>query len=159
MRPSFVLLTLLTAGTALAKPAKLSRHPRSGQLAEIAFSERSAKVSVDDNQAIGELAGWAIENPSGLIVLDGHAAPGEPDAVMLSMHRAEAVRDELVGLGVDPNSVVVAAFGGAGALSQTDRRVVAWGTLNDVDAVMTRLEKSGAVAVEHGVTARPQVAR
>jgi hypothetical protein len=78
---------------------------------------------------------------------------------MLSMHRAEAVRDELVVLGVDPDSVVVAAFGDAGARSRTDRRVIAWGTLNSVDTVMTRLESAGAVAVEHGVTARPQVAR
>ena len=145
--------TVLAAGPVLAAPAKMSRHPRTGELGEISFPEQSARLSLDDNQKLGEIAGWATENPAGLIVLDGHSAPNEPDGVRLSMLRAEAVRDRLVSLGIDSDRVVVAAFGTRGATAT--RRVVAWGTREDADTVMSRLEDRGATAVERGGVSRP----
>ncbi len=145
--------TVLAAGPAAAEPARMSRHPRAGELGEITFPEQSARLSVDNNQRLGEIAGWATENPGCLIVLDGHSAPNEPDGVRLSMLRAEAVRDQLVSLGIDADRVVVAAFGPRGATAT--RRVVAWGTREDPDTVMSRLEDRGATAVERGGTSRP----
>jgi outer membrane protein OmpA-like peptidoglycan-associated protein len=146
---------LLAAATANASPPNLSQHPRVGELTEIEFSIGSAQVSVDNNQRIGQVAGWAQQNPDGLIVLDGHADTTGDSAqnVELSVRRATAVRDELVSLHVDPERIIVAAFGDTGpqrAKIAENRRVTVWGTREGLDAVLTRLEAMHARVVAAG---------
>ncbi|MGE5185088.1 MAG: OmpA family protein [Acidobacteriota bacterium] len=147
-----LLPMLLAAGTASAEPEQMSQHPRVGELAEITFSDRSARLTVDNNQQIGQLAGWARENPDGLLVLDGHSARTEQDGIQLSQKRAEAVRDELVALGVDPSQLVVAAFGNTGPHHGANRRVIVWGTHDQLAVVLTRLEDTGARDIEPGTS-------
>lgn len=157
-----LLTMLLAAGTASAGPGQKSQHPRVGELAEISFSARSARVSVDNNEHLGEIAGWARDNPDGLIVLDGHAGRDERDAVRLSQRRAEAVRDELVAIGVDPDQVVIAAFGDEGPRHGANRRVIVWGTHDQLATVLTRLETAGVRDIEpgsHDTGRRPEVPR
>ncbi len=156
-----LLTTLLAAGTASAEPSQISQHPRVGELAEISFSDRSARLTVDNNQQLGEIAGWARENPDGLLVLDGHSATDEHDGVQLSQKRAQAVRDELVALGVDPSQLVLAAFGSTGPHHGANRRVIVWGTHDQLAAVLTRLEEAGARDIEPGTSPgrRPEVPR
>ncbi|HZJ62638.1 MAG TPA: OmpA family protein, partial [Kofleriaceae bacterium] len=61
-------------------------------------------------------------------VLDGHAdrVGSEPVNLHLSMQRAKAVRDRLIAAGVDPDQLVVAAFGEHG--HRHERTVVVWAT-------------------------------
>jgi outer membrane protein OmpA-like peptidoglycan-associated protein len=137
--------------------AQLSQHPRVGELAQIDFARNSERLSVDYNKKLGEVAGWAVEHPDGLIVVDGFARPDEktnaPAAVVLSLRRAEAVRDEIVAQGIDPDRVVVAAFGGRGSA-----RAIVWGTRESRDLTVSRLERSNATAILWGQRGRTAVA-
>ncbi len=164
----FLLLTAALAGTAQAQPRQMSQHPRVGELGEIDFGQQSTRIAVNSDEKLGEIAGWARDNPDGLVVLDGHAARSEAyhdrDAVRLSLRRAEAVRDELLALAVDPDQIVIAAFGDGqdhGRAPDRDRRVVVWGTHDQMALVMAHLGESGAKTVEPGDTGlrQPQVPR
>jgi outer membrane protein OmpA-like peptidoglycan-associated protein len=162
MRIPMLLSLVLAAGTASAEPRQMSQHPRVGELTQIAFSQRSARISVDNNQQLGEIAGWARDNPDGLIVLDGHAAKGEGNPEQLSQQRAESVRNELVAIGVDPDQIVIAAFGDAGPARDARSRVIVWGTHDELAVVLTRLEQAGARNIEEGSRQngrRPEVPR
>jgi outer membrane protein OmpA-like peptidoglycan-associated protein len=161
-----ITVVLGAAGIASAEPRQSSQHPRMGELGEIAFSERSTQLSVDYDTKLGELAGWARENPSGLLVIDGHASASEArheDGAELALRRAEAVRDELLALAVAPEQIVVAGFGQSSHAGSPgrDRRVVVWGTHEPLATVLVRLDEAGAKKVEQGVTPglRPEVPR
>ena len=128
---SIGLLVACASATALAEP-DASLHPRVGQLAELTFAPGSAEIVFDsDGKVAAKLdraASWAHENPGGLVVLDGHAdrVGSEPVNLHLSMQRAKAVRDRLIAAGVDPDQLVVAAFGEHG--QRHERTVVVWAT-------------------------------
>ena len=161
-----VLTTLLFAATAAAQPPALSQHPRVGELCEIDFPAGSARILAPGATAeLGEVAGWAKDNPDGLIVLDGFADRGSegtpPERVRLSMQRAAAVRDELVSAGVDRDRIVVAGFGGDSgqrASAAQNRRVTVWVTHEDLDAVVARLDATGAFAIVWGNQQIPALA-
>jgi outer membrane protein OmpA-like peptidoglycan-associated protein len=153
-----LLALALAALRADAEPADLSQHPRIGEMAEIDFDQGSAQLPTasGDHDKLGRVAGWALTHIDGLIVLDGHADrnDGTP-AVQLSMSRAEAVRDQLVTLGVDRDRIVLAAFGADGNRS---RAVTVWTTHEGLDPVVARLQASGAFAVVWGAQAIPPLA-
>ena len=149
-----LLATLFTAASVSAQPTRMSLHPRVGELCEIDFpagSDRILATGADDK--IGQVAGWAREHPGGLIVLDGFvdaASEGAGQPVDLAMARARAVSAELTRVGVDPADIVLAAYGpGSGQRADADhnRRVTVWVTDVDVDAVVSRLDASGASRV------------
>jgi outer membrane protein OmpA-like peptidoglycan-associated protein len=125
------LLVACASATALAEP-DASLHPRVGQLAELTFAPGSAEIVFDsDGKVAAKLdrtASWAHENPGGLVVLDGHAdrVGSEPLNLHLSMQRAKAVRDRLIAAGVDPDQLILAAFGEHG--QRHERTVVVWAT-------------------------------
>ena len=99
------------------------------------------------SEKLGEVAGWAQQNPDGMIVLDGHAdksANGVRD-VKLSLERAQAVRDQLVKVGIDPDQIVIAAFGSDQPKTDGNARVVVWGTHQDLDGVIASRPKAEAV--------------
>jgi OmpA family len=145
--------TLLAAGLSAvpagAQPTKLSQHPRDGELCQIDFPAGSARIlSADAPDKLGEVAGWAKDNPDGVIVVDGYAdraGEGRGGEEALAMDRAKAVRDDLVAAGVDPQRVVIAAFGaGPGG------HVTVWVSHQDVDAVIARVNAGGPSAVMWG---------
>jgi len=146
MKALVLVAGIFAASPVSAEPDKLSQHPRVGELARLDFQRGSDQLSRDYNDEIGEIAGWAIDNPDGLVVIDGFTAAGEkPYAAnaLLAQKRAEAVRDRLRSLGVDPYRIVVAAFTSRGA-----PRVVVWGTHEDVGQVATRLGNQHATTIE-----------
>jgi outer membrane protein OmpA-like peptidoglycan-associated protein len=157
MKTLVLVAGIFAASPVSAEPNQLSQHPRVGELAQIEFANNSDRLSVDYNKKLGYVAGWLQENPTGLIVVDGFARPGEkgsdPATVVLSLRRAEAVRDELVSEGVDADRVVIAAFGGRGA-----SRAVVWGTREPRDLAISRLEKAKAATVLWGTQRRTAVA-
>lgn len=136
-----------------------SLNPRVGQLAAIHFAHGSAALSLaaepDLLESLGRVAGWAADNPDGLIVLDGHADRTGPTQVnvRLSLERARAVREKLVSVGVDPDQIVIAAFGES-APQQTprrlNRRVMIWGTRAGLAAVVARSHARGEPVIRAG---------
>jgi outer membrane protein OmpA-like peptidoglycan-associated protein len=142
LRTLFALIAALVGAAALASPNS-SQHPRVGYLAELRFDSGSSALRDRDERAkldLGRVAAWANENPDALLVLDGHADKSgpAPTNVRLSLARAQAVRDELVGLGVDPHQLVIAAFGERGPRARGNRRVVIWGTRAGMTTVAAR---------------------
>ena len=115
---------LLTAGTALAQPV----DAHGGQLAQVTFRLGSARLPVADKvvRSLGRVATWGVQNPSGLIIVDGHADGRaiSPANTQLSLARAQTIRAELERVGVNPDQIVIAAHGKPDAT----RRVVIWGT-------------------------------
>jgi outer membrane protein OmpA-like peptidoglycan-associated protein len=172
MRSAFLIaLALASVSTAQASPSG-SQHPRVGVLGEVNFQLDSARVPTDTrtNGKLGEIAAWAKDNPDGLVVLDGHAdwTGEEPHNVRLSTQRGEAVREKLIAVGVDPDQIVIAAYGEAGPQRPKladNRRVTVWGTHQNVDAVTDRTLKTGTAVVwspnlkEKPAQARPVEAR
>jgi outer membrane protein OmpA-like peptidoglycan-associated protein len=76
------------------------------------FGFDSSALSPSASQAIEQFANKALSTGQA-IVLDGHADPvgAAPYNVGLSLRRAEAVRDQLVMLGIDGSRIVIASFG------------------------------------------------
>lgn len=137
----FVLALAAMATPAMAGPRDdMSQHPRVGLLAELRFSPGSTRLPDAAGSQLGRIAAWAEENYDGLIVLDGHADRVGPmrNNLRLSLRRARLVRDQLVALGVDPNQIVISAFG---ADSRRHARVAIWGTRNSLDQVMAARTK------------------
>ena len=156
MKALVLVAGIFAASPVSAEPKQLSQHPRVGELAEIDFNVDSSRLSVDYNTKLGEIVGWATDNPGGLLVIDGFAAPGEAknaEDVLLSLHRAEAVRDKLIDQGVDPDRIVLAGFGARGKA-----RAVVWGTNDNLDAAVARVEQGNPATVVWGTRPRTAVA-
>jgi outer membrane protein OmpA-like peptidoglycan-associated protein len=149
------LVGLVVAGattSVFAQPRNAPLHPRVGQLAEVKFATGSAEVVLDTSGKVAakldQAASWAHENPDGLVVLDGHAdtVGTEPVNLKLSLERAKAVRARLVAAGVDPDQIIIAAFGEDGA--RHDRSVVVWATRRGERAVVARTIRRGGDLID-----------
>lgn len=127
----------------------MSQNPRVGLLAEIRFQPGSARLPDASGSQLGRIAAWAEENFDGLVVLDGHADRFGParNNVRLSLRRARLVRDQLIALGVDPNQIIVTAFGSEG---RRHARVTIWGTRNTMDQVIGSRRNARRVDVPSG---------
>lgn len=149
--PALALVVAAVAGTARADDQKSSQP---GQLASFDFGRGSYKVAIDeDGTSLDTIIHWIDENPDGLVVLDGHANDTSASRanLKLSFERAKAVRTELVLAGVDPDHIVVAAFGSAGPPNTRDRKVVVWGTRAGMKAVVARTRAIGPSIVSTGL--------
>lgn len=149
--PALALAVAAIAGTARADTPKTSQ---SGELASIHFDRGSSKLPREvDTVAFEAIIDWAAANPDGLVVLDGHAddSGSSKGNLRLSFERAKAVRTELLLAGLDPDHIVVAAFGAAGPPSTRDRRVVAWGTRAGMKAVVARTRAIGRSIISTGL--------
>lgn len=149
--PALALVAAAAAGTARADSPKSSQP---GELAAFRFDRGSARLRGDlDTAGFENVITWVHDNPDGLVVLDGHADDAGPARanVKLSFERAKAVRTELVLAGVDPDHIVVAAFGNSGPPSTRDQRVVAWGTRAGMKAVVARTRAIGPSKISTGL--------
>jgi hypothetical protein len=156
MKTLALVASLIAACPVSAEPNQPSQHPRVGELAKIDFIAGSARLSVDYNRKLGEIVGWAQTYPDGMLVINGFAAPGEKvkeGDVVLSLHRAEVVRDGLIDQGIDPDRIVIAAFGARGAA-----RAVVWGTREGRDTAVSRLQRAHPTAIIWGSQPRTAVA-
>src|SRR5579863_9264505 len=106
---------------------------RADTLGELHFSFDSATLPVHASDELARTASVAADHPEMRIVLDAHCDPIGTQAynVGLAIRRAEAVRGELIALGVPSDQIVFAVYGKAGADRPTyadDRRVTVWAT-------------------------------
>lgn len=86
----------------------------------ILFPANGSKIMGEDSiNAVAEIKGILDQNPIGIIVIQGHASSdgNEDYNQKLSLLRAESVRDELVGLGVDASRLEVVAMGSSKPLN------------------------------------------
>jgi outer membrane protein OmpA-like peptidoglycan-associated protein len=128
-----------------AGPRDSSQNPRVGLLAELTFGAGETRLPDAAGSQLGRVAAWAEENFDGLVVLDGHADRHGPkaDNIRLALARARLVRDQLVGLGVDPDQIIISAFG-----AETHRpkaRVAIWGTHNTREQVIASRRRAKAL--------------
>lgn len=153
---TLVLLCVFVA-TAMAEPKDMSRNPRNGLLAELTFAEGQLRLPDAAGSQLGRIAAWAEENFDGLVVIDGHADRTGPSAgnVRLALRRARLVRDQLLALGVDPNQLIISAFGSE--KNRRHARVTIWGTHNSAEQVIGARRK--AYVDQEPVQARPTPAR
>jgi hypothetical protein len=150
---ALVLVAAAAAGTARADTPKTSQLS-AGDLGSFQFDRGSSKLPRDlDAAGFEAIVAWAEAHPDGLVVLDGHADDSGPARanLRLSFERAKAVRTELLLAGVDPDHIVVAAFGKGGPPSTRDRRVVAWGTRAGMKAVVARTRAIGRSIISTGL--------
>ena len=150
MKIALAALAVALAATPVIAQPNNSQHPRVGQLAELKFKTGSAELALDVEPELAAVATWARQNPDGLVVLDGHAdARGRSTRnVRLSLRRAHAVRQQLVASGVEPDQLVIAAYGEDGPAR---RKVVIWGTRAGMDAVIARTLSRGHAVIWSGV--------
>ena len=148
-----VLALALAAAPALAQPNS-SQNPRVGKLAELTFANGSDAISVGEESLIGKIAGWYEQYPDGIVVLDAHASRVGKKLVNreLSIKRAQTIRGKLVELGVDPDRIVITAYGEKGIAK---RRVVAYGTRAGLDAIVAWANKRGSPVIRTGLVAQP----
>lgn len=158
--PGFlVALALALAAPVIvnAEPRDIGQSTRVGLLAELSFGAGETRLPDAAGSQLGRVAAWAEENFDGLVVLDGHADRHGPkaDNIRLALARARLVRDQLVSLGVDPDQIIISAFG-----AETHRpkaRVAIWGTHNTREQVIAARRRakalySGNVAPLHSPT-------
>ena len=130
MRIALLAFAVAISLTALAQAdSPVSRSsPRAGLLAELEFDVDSTTLHVTTREQIGQVAAWALANPDGVLVVEGHADRAGSDAynVQLSLDRATAVRAELIDAHVPPEQIIVAAFGERGPVRGDNRRVAVW---------------------------------
>jgi outer membrane protein OmpA-like peptidoglycan-associated protein len=145
MKTILVASALALGGTPVVAHANPSQTARTGELAELEFTPGSASLGLTSTLGVGKIAAWAKANPDALVVLDGHAdhTGPAPANVALSLRRAQTVRDQLVELGLDPDQIVIAAYGESGPQRGTNRTVVAWGTRAGMNAIISRTMSRG----------------
>jgi outer membrane protein OmpA-like peptidoglycan-associated protein len=130
------LTALIGGGVAMGETDRTS-----GTQAELKFKFDSSALPTNAGDALHRVAALSMAHPELRIVLDGNADPiGTAEYnVGLSIRRAEAVRDQLVGLGVDRDKIIVSAYGKDAPRRATyadDRRVTVWTTRNSVASVI-----------------------
>jgi outer membrane protein OmpA-like peptidoglycan-associated protein len=153
----FVTMVLVLALGALplagaAPRATTSLQPRAGLLAELEFDVDSTTLYVGSLEAIRQVAGWALANPDGVIVVEGHADESGTDAynVQLSLDRANGVRAELLAAQVPADQIIVAAFGERGRVRGDNRRVAMWAMRADADRVAAAVRKLKPALIDTG---------
>ncbi|CAN5851748.1 hypothetical protein BH11MYX3_BH11MYX3_03300 [soil metagenome] len=113
------LVALVLASTASADP-KSSEPANVGQLAALAVDPEAPAI---DCAAAAPIVAWAAEHPDGVVLVHGHADARGPASSPRAFARARAVRDRLIGLGVDPDHIITAAF------ATHDGKVIVWGAM------------------------------
>jgi outer membrane protein OmpA-like peptidoglycan-associated protein len=109
---------LLAAGlvaapfAAYANPnARVSDHWKTTELGQVNFRLTSAHLTMADQRWISKVADKAQRDPQALIIVEARASGNRPQKAMrLALHRAQAVREELIDNGVAPERIVMATY-------------------------------------------------
>jgi outer membrane protein OmpA-like peptidoglycan-associated protein len=82
-------------------------------LQDVRFELNSATLTADSREELAGVAASLIDNPGVRVEIGGHTDSTGDDAynLQLSTRRAESVRDELIGLGVDAERLIARGYG------------------------------------------------
>jgi outer membrane protein OmpA-like peptidoglycan-associated protein len=140
---------LLAAGlvaapaTAFANPYVSDHHRNTTDLGEVNFKLTSARLSYADRRWITKVADRAQQDPRALIVVEARASGTKPQRAMrLALHRAQAVREQLVQNGVAPDRIVMATYADEHAIRPSVRIRA---THESVDRVAARYHADATV--------------
>ena len=105
---------------------------------DVLFDTNSSQLKGDAHAELLEAARWAKCNPTGAVILEGHADPRgtQKHNLVLSGDRAAAVRQKLIRMGVPSERIVIAVFGENGprrATYREDRRVTVRATTTPIN--------------------------
>src|SRR6185312_13481177 len=105
-----------------------SERAKNIESVDLLFDTASSDLKPDARTDLLTLARWAKCNPTGAVILEGHADPrGTQDFNMkLSAERAAPVREKLVEMGVPSERIVITVYGENGPRRDSfaeDRRV------------------------------------
>jgi len=102
-----------TNSTVTARPGGAAADASTVSPVDLKFETDSSALSSNARDQLQSLATWVKCNPDGSLILEGHADPrGTQDHNMkLSAERAGAVRQQLIGLGVGADRIVVTVYG------------------------------------------------
>lgn len=91
-------------------------------LEDLVFEPGTATFAADAPVGIARVAAWLAAEPAAGIRITGHTdATGSPEAnLSLSLRRAEAVRDALIGRGIAASRIVVSGEGAAVPVASND---------------------------------------
>ena len=166
MKPHLLIATPLlaaatVAGTALAADDEGTANTETNieGLGEFYFAFDSARVPENTSDSVAKIAEYAKAHPLERIVLDGSADSTGPSAynVALSIRRAKAIQSKLIAAGVDPENIVVVAYGEDSlrrTADQFDRRVTAWASADPLYAIIdSSLVRGTAVVWDKPVAA------
>lgn len=94
-------------------PTKPVKGPKGKFASHYYFGNASSSLTAQSKAKLKATARWLSANPDKSVVIEGHASTNGNHAAnqSLSEVRANAVKDQLVGLGVDESRISVEAFG------------------------------------------------
>lgn len=126
MRLLIVSVLVALSAAVLAQPLDLT-----DPIAKVTFTTGSRAIDDSGRDALRAVASWAHEHPWRVIVIQAYADhSGTRSAnLTLSQDRADAVRTELLQLGVTPDRIVAASYGANDP--DAGRHVIVRGTLAD----------------------------
>jgi outer membrane protein OmpA-like peptidoglycan-associated protein len=109
---------------------------------DVTFAHNSVSLTIAATDQIDSAAKWLIKHPKHAVVVEGYADHTGQQAynMNLSIRRAAAVRDRFIEMGIDPDRIVVAAYGEKKAsndASSLDRRVVFFTTNRPISEIVT----------------------
>lgn len=109
---------------------------------DVTFARNSTSLSGAATDQIDAAATWLLAHPAHAVVVEGYADHTGQQAynMNLSLRRAAAVRDRFIEMGIDPDRIVVAAYGEKKAshdASSLDRRVVFFATDRPISEIVT----------------------
>jgi outer membrane protein OmpA-like peptidoglycan-associated protein len=165
MKRLALFLSIALAAPAFAGPDFNSRSPRAhslaassgsseiGPLDDVVFAHDSAQLTDVDIAQIETAARWLRQHGMQRVVLEGYADSTGVSAYNedLATRRAFAVRQQLIGRGIDADRIIMVTYGEANAISgpnPLDRRVVMYATKLAPQQIATAsLERKNALSV------------
>lgn len=147
-------LVAATVATAAAEPV-----PEPNPATEVFFDFDSSMLRPGADALLAEIAAFAKQSCDAKIIVDGHTDPVGTAAYNagLSARRAEAVREQLVAMGVPRERMYLGMYGENGIARSThalDRRVTVWATEAPLDELVAgTLHRGVAMVWDEPVTA------
>jgi hypothetical protein len=134
MKATLFAVAMLAAAPAGAEP---NRPYPAGVMCELTFRPDSTQVSSSAAPELSRVASWAVENPSGFVVIDGY--PDNAETPGIAAGRTIAVRDVLMNAGVDEGQIILASY----KSPRNERRVRIWVTKSPADTVESLVTTRG----------------
>ncbi|HEY5192080.1 MAG TPA: OmpA family protein, partial [Candidatus Deferrimicrobium sp.] len=119
-------------------------------IGDVLFATGKANLSQGANRSVGKLADFLKKNPNRNVLIEGHTdSVGKDDYnLALSRRRADSVKDNLVGDGIEASRITTVGYGKRFPLAS-----------NDTNAGKTQNRRVEVIILNEGVKADTQIRR